>query len=128
MLKNKIMKHTLTLVLISAIFITTTQCSKEKAAAPTVLDTSCDSIPKSFSVDVLPIFTANCVTCHNAANNVANGQNWETHAEITANLSMILTAINHEGGAEPMPYQMPKLSDSLIQVIECWASDGAPNN
>ncbi len=104
-------------------------CAKDTTPEPEVVEVDvCDSIPKSFATDVQPIFDNNCVSCHNAANNFANGQSWETHAEIAANIESILTAINHEPGKTPMPYQLPKLSDSLIQVIECWAADGAQDN
>lgn len=104
-------------------------CAKDKTPEPTpVVVDICDSIPKSFATDVQPIFNDNCVVCHNSSNNQANGQSWETHAEISANIESILTAINHESGKTPMPYQSAKLSDSLIQVIECWAADGAQDN
>ncbi|MCB9188484.1 MAG: hypothetical protein H6600_04850 [Flavobacteriales bacterium] len=116
-------------LILPIIFTVLLSCSKDKTpTAPVVEPDICDSIPKSFATDVQPIFDNNCVVCHNSANNQANGQSWETHGEISANISSILTAINHEPGKTPMPYQLPKLSDSLIQVIECWASDGAPNN
>lgn len=122
------MKKTLTSFTIFS-FLLLASCAKDKTPEPVVIEPDvCDSIPKSFAQDVQPIFTDNCVSCHNAANNFANGQSWETHAEISANIDMILTAINHEAGATPMPYQQTKLSDSLIQVIECWAADGAQNN
>ena len=117
------------LLIIPTLFLLITSCAKDQTPEPVVVEPDvCDSIPKSFSVDVQPIFDTHCVSCHNAANNFANGQSWETHAEISANIDNILTAINHQAGATAMPYQLPKLSDSLIQVIECWASDGAPNN
>jgi len=122
------MKETL-LPIFLIIAIVFSNCAKDQTPEPMVVEPDiCDSIPKSFAVDVLPIFDANCIGCHNATNNFANGQSWETHAEISANIDNILTAINHQSGATPMPYQQPKLSDSLIQVIECWAADGAPNN
>lgn len=104
-------------------------CSKDKTPEPEIItNDTCDSIPKSFAIDVQPIFNNNCVVCHNSSNNQANGQSWETYGEISANIESILTAINHEPGKTPMPYQLDKLSDSLIQVIECWAADGAKNN
>ncbi|CAG5076266.1 hypothetical protein [Parvicella tangerina] len=117
------------LLILPLILLLISSCAKDTTPAPEVIEPDvCDSIPKSFATDVQPIFNDNCVVCHNSSNNQANGQSWETHAEIAANIDAILTAINHEAGKTPMPYQLPKLSDSLIQVIECWASDGAPNN
>lgn len=122
------MKHTITLLSLFAFILYISSCSKDKAAEPIIIDVSCDSIPKSFSVDVQPIINANCVTCHFSGSSFANGQSWETHADISTNISAILTAINHQPGKTPMPYQMSKLSDSLINVIRCWAADGAQNN
>ena len=116
-------------VIISVAF--TFSCTKEKAAEviPPAVD-PCDTMTISFSADVQPIFTNNCVTCHSSANSAsfANGQVWETHAEISANKESISTAINHEPGKTPMPYQGTKLSDSLIQIIDCWIAQGAQDN
>jgi uncharacterized membrane protein len=116
-------------IIIAATF--TFSCAKEKAVEvipPTV--NPCDTMVISFAVDVQPIFTNNCVTCHSAVNSssFANGQVWETHAEISANTESILTAIKHDPGKTPMPYQGTKMSDSLIQIIDCWVAQGAQDN
>jgi uncharacterized membrane protein len=109
----------------------TFSCTKEKAAEviPPVVD-PCGTVTISFSADVQPFFTNNCVTCHSSTNSAsdANGQVWETYAEISANKESISTAINHEPGKIPMPYYQTKLSDSLIQIIDCWIAQGAQDN
>ena len=87
----------------------------------------CDSIPKTFSADVEPIFTDNCMGCHNPGN-ASGGYDLTTHALISSNIEICLQTMNHESGVVAMPYQEPALSDSLIQVVECWYADGAPNN
>ncbi len=83
----------------------------------------------SFATQVEPIMVANCSTsgCHDAASQ-ANGYNLEGHANIATNANDILTVIKHEGGMTPMPYNAPKLADSLIQQFECWTAQGKLNN
>jgi len=109
--------------------IAISSCSKDKASERIAEEPElCDTLTPSFASDVMPIFQANCVGCHNAANNFANGQNWETHAEIASDTGSILTAIKHEPGKTPMPFMQPKMSDSLIQIIECWIKQGAQDN
>ncbi len=103
-------------------------CSKDQTE-PRIeqSQTHCDSIPKSFSTDVFPIFSANCVGCHNSSS-PSGGYSLENYSEITQNLTICLKTIKHEAGNVPMPYQSNPLSDSLIEIIECWQADGAPNN
>lgn len=121
----KIMK---TLIYISFLPLLFSSCSKDQTPEIVIINNVCDSIPKSFANDVKPIFQQNCVTCHFSGSTFANGQSWETYSEIEANKQSILTAIKHESGKTPMPFQGTKLSDSLIQIIECWVADGAQNN
>ncbi len=103
-------------------------CTKEKAAPKQVfVPSECDSIPKSFSVDVFPIIQNNCTGCHSGSS-PSGGIKLADHNDISSNLILTLETVNHEVGLTPMPYLQPKLSDSLIQVLECWASSGAPNN
>lgn len=124
------MKKTIFPILVlSTLMLIGNSCKKEKASSPIVVEADvCDSIPASFATDVMPIFQNNCVGCHNDANNTANGQNWETYAEISASTANILKAMKHESGVVAMPDQLPKLSDSLIQVVECWIDNGALDN
>jgi len=124
------MKNTfLILSVVAGLVIQLSSCTKETAAEPVVVTPDvCDSIPASFATDVMPIIQTNCTTCHNSSNNTANGQNWESYADVNANSVAILKAMKHESGVVAMPYQLDKLSDSLIQVIECWIDNGKLDN
>lgn len=105
-------------------------CSKDQTPEPIIEEPAvdvCDSISKAFASNVMPIFQDNCVSCHSGSF-PSGGIKLADHNDISTNLTVVLKTINHESGVTPMPYQLPKLSDSLIQVIECWAADGAPNN
>ena len=103
-------------------------CTKDKAKPNEVfVPTPCDSIPKSFANDVQPIINNSCVGCHNSSSPAA-GYNLENYNGVNSSLTIFAKTINHESGVVPMPYQQGKLSDSLIQVINCWIEDGAKDN
>ncbi len=120
------MKIILTLQLVLLFFLVS--CTKDKAAPNQVfIPSDCDSIAKSFSADVQPIINNSCVGCHNSSSPGA-GYNFDNYSDINSNLTVFFKTINHDNGVVPMPYQQGKLSDSLIQVIDCWIESGAPNN
>ena len=94
----------------------------------------CPNLP-SFQAQVLPIILNNCATssCHSFGGFAPFLLT--THQEIDSAVinRNFLMAIKHQ-----TPYPMPrinpflpdatKLSDSLIQIIECWINQGRPNN
>lgn len=104
-----------------------TSCTMDKVHPVTDNNQSCDSVPKSFAADVNPIFDQYCVSCHNSTD-ASGGYTFETYNDISQNIGICLKTMNHESGVVAMPYQDDPLSDSLIQIVECWLSDGALNN
>lgn len=111
-----------------SVAITFQSCKKDKVPVIVTDPGNCpDTI--SFASQIEPIMVANCSTsgCHDAASQ-ANGYNLVGHGNISANANDILTVIKHEGGMTPMPYNAPKLADSLIQQFECWNAQGRLNN
>lgn len=121
------MKAIFTIIFFIILF---SSCSKDQTPDPIVEEIPadvCDSIPKSFSNDIFPIIQNNCTSCHSGST-PSGGIKLADHNDVSSNINITLETINHEVGVTPMPYQQSKLSDSLIQVIECWANDGAPNN
>ena len=114
---------------IFVIVATITSCEKDKTQLPEpVTPEQCpDTI--SFSGIVEPIIQANCATsgCHNVFT-AAAGYNLEGYGNISANANAILNVINHEPGPTPMPYNMPKLNDSIIGQFDCWVVQGKLNN
>ena len=95
-----------------------TSCTKDKAETVLVCP---DTI--SFSTQILPMITDNCVGCH------SNGQNAPfitNHNEIAANATKISKSIH--GTITLMPYNGDKLADSLIQHFDCWVKQGKLDN
>lgn len=118
------------LLYLPLLFLITASCSKDKTPEPVIVVPAanvCDSIPKTFSSDVQPIFQTYCVSCHSGSTPSA-GYKLVDHNDISSNITISLEAIKHQAGVTAMPYFQPALSDSLIQVIECWVADGTPNN
>lgn len=105
----------------------------------------------SFSKDIQPIFTNNCVICHQgtsgqggldldpgaAYKNLVNAASSESSlmrvAPNSADKSYLLNKLNGTqgqagGSGAQMPYGAPPLSQSQIDLIQQWISAGAPNN
>ena len=89
----------------------------------------CDSANQSYSSDILPLIRANCYRCHDAANNFG-GVTLEGYDQLRsfAESGDLLGAIKHQSGFSPMPKDAGKLDDCIIERIESWVNDGAPNN
>lgn len=89
-----------------------------------------------FADQVLPIFEANCIHCHNpdfkqggldlSTNDafLAGGNNGRVIDLDKPQDSVLLKMIKHEVDP-PMPFGMDKLSDEDIQTIETWIQNGA---
>lgn len=119
-------------VCICSISLLIYSCQKEKAADPLLkFKVDCDSLDVSFLSDIQPIFSASCavIDCHNSVT-AESGIILETYAQISNELlnGSVECVIKHNSGCTPMPFNLDKLNDTLIQKIECWKTDGAPNN
>jgi hypothetical protein len=112
---------TLTISLIAASIMSTSSCTKEKTPSPALVCN--DTI--SFSTDVLPIITDNCMGCHSAGN--STGYTFSNHANIKSNINAIIGSMKNEG-FKLMPQGGPKLADDIIQKIECWKNQGTLDN
>ena len=87
----------------------------------------CDSLDILYTNDVAPILEdAGCsgVYCHGSGAGGVNLSDWQ-NTKLAAEDAKFLKAIKHELGASPMPKTGGKLSDSEIQVIECWIKSGS---
>lgn len=107
-------------------------CTKDKSDEIVIPPLNfCDTTVVSYANDINPIFQTNCAIsgCHDASTSAA-GNNWEDYTEVSSKINSIICAINHSPGCIPMPRPIgsPKLPDSTIQMIECWAEQGAQNN
>lgn len=97
-------------------------CTKAKAPAPLVQIDCTDSI--SFSQQIAPLIQNNCASCHGAG--AGTNPVLSNYAEISENRIAILNSL--KGSPQLMPQGGPALPDSLIQQVQCWVQQGAPNN
>ena len=90
----------------------------------------CDTSSVSFSMDITPILSNNCFSCHSKVNapGFGGGLSFEDHADVSANSARITGAINHNEGFIPMPQGVDKLDPCSILKFEAWVSAGAPDN
>ena len=94
----------------------------------------CNPSNVSYQNDVQPILMLNCYECHSAVNapNDGDGLNLEGYVNFALytqnDADILLGAIKHDGTAEPMPEDGPRLDLCSIQKIETWISEGRQNN
>ena len=90
---------------------------------------SCDTTTVSYVADIKPVIEQQCTGCHSGAN-AAGSINLSVFAQLqrTATTGLLFQVVNHTKGYPPMPANQPKLSDCLINKIQRWGLDGAPNN
>jgi hypothetical protein len=97
-------------------------CSKKSSDTNT--DTTCDTVPKTFSADANPLFQTYCnqTACHNSGSTNGPGP--------LTNYTQIFAARNSIRGviqAGVMP-QNTTLTTAQKNTIICWIDAGAPNN
>lgn len=110
----------------------------------TILVAGCSSKEVSFKNDVMPIFAANCIECHQVggAGYLASGFNVESYESIMKGTkfgpvivsgqsvaSTIKNLLMHKANPQiNMPKDREKLPDSDIETITKWIDQGAKNN
>ena len=97
-------------------------CTKDKAA----VNPCPDQI--SYSTNIVPAITNTCTTsgCHDATS--AGGLNLTTHAAVSANANLILSAIRHDAGISSMPLGGNQWPQTNIDNFKCWLAQGALDN
>lgn len=118
------MKNVLAVTCMIILGLQFSQCTKDKA--PTIIfDPNC-SDTVSFSQDIMPIISSNCISCHDQGN--STGYTFTTHSSISENAMDMLNAMRNEAGFQLMPQGGPALPDSLIRLFSCWIQNNKPNN
>jgi hypothetical protein len=88
--------------------------------------TQCDTLNITY-VKVAPIFQSSCVRCHNETTNYYGIKlNSYQNVKDAVGTGLVIKAINHEPGVEPMPFQLPKLEPCNVRKITIWINNGAP--
>lgn len=86
----------------------------------------CDSLDPSYDFHIAEIMNAHCSPCHTSNNEGGYNMSSYNNTKNAAEKSAFLASIKHEAGVDPMPEGQAKLSDSTIQLIECWINNGYP--
>lgn len=107
-------------------------CGKDNTNADYTANADCSAIvsaDNTYNNSIKAIIDANCATagCHNAFT-ATEGIDMSDYAK-TKNVfenKPALCSIHHGSGCEPMPDNLPKLSDAIINKIDCWVKSGYP--
>ena len=91
---------------------------------------NCDTLDVSYSLDIVPVLSSNCFSCHSNSNaaDFGSGIALEDYADVNASSTLIVAAIKHMEGVPAMPRNSDKLDDCTISKIEAWVNDGSPEN
>jgi uncharacterized membrane protein len=89
----------------------------------------CDTENMSFSTNIQPVITNNCLGCHSGGA-PSGGINLSSYSGVkaVADNGRLLGAIKREPGFSPMPQGGDQLSPCTIDQFTAWIMDGAPNN
>jgi len=89
----------------------------------------CQTQDMSYSIDISPIISDNCLLCHNQTARFGNII-LEEHADVLTyvNNGLLLGAIRHDPGFSPMPQNTAQLLECEIEKIAAWIDQGTLNN
>lgn len=111
-----------------AILLSATGCyyDKEEVLYPS---TACDTSAVTYSMSVVPVLSANCISCHGGSTPSA-AIRLDTYAGVKQQVDngRLLGAINHEASYSAMPKGGNKLSVCNIAKIRIWVAGGGLNN
>lgn len=107
-------------------------CTKDIGKKAVVkVATFCDSQAVTYSFPVKNIMDLNCAVsgCHAGSNPSGILLDSYSTARFEFESGNGFCSINFSAGCNPMPYPVgsPKLSDSVIRILNCWRDKGFPN-
>ena len=104
-------------------FLLVTSCSKDEDPDPN----TCSGLTTSYSTDIKPIISANCLSCHNGTQS-ESGIDLSSYSGVKAmaDAGRLLGALHHQSGFTPMPKDAPQLSSDKLQLFDCWVQNGTP--
>lgn len=117
------------------LFIAVESCKPKKVSAETAAPATAVktkfpcSTANGYQMAVKGIIDKNCaLSCHSAEKS-AGGINLSTYEDLKseAGKPRFIGALKHQAEYAPMPKKNPKLSDSTINIIECWVLNGMTN-
>ena len=115
------MKKTILFVSLSGLFITS--CTIEKGELPKIATTTCDSTVH-YNPTISNLILTNCgaPSCHGAHTTT---HQLTVYSILQGDISNVSDRINGRGAIMP---QTGALSASDLSKLNCWISQGAPNN
>ena len=87
----------------------------------------CDTTNVTYAASIAPIFAGYCNSCHSGSSPSGNIKT-DSYASVTANITRIHGAINHQSGFLPMPQNGGSLLSCDLTKIDIWIRQGMPNN
>ncbi|MCK5856795.1 MAG: hypothetical protein KAG64_04855 [Bacteroidales bacterium] len=86
---------------------------------------ACDTISLTYSVDIAPIMSSHCTSCHGGAAPAANIalENY-SDVKVSALNGGLLGTVEHASAWSPMPKNQPKLVDCTISKLNAWINQG----
>jgi mono/diheme cytochrome c family protein len=116
------------ITLVAVLLVTATGCyyDKEEVLYPS---TACDTAAVTYSMSVVPVLSANCISCHGGSTPSA-AIRLDTYAGVKQQVDngRLLGAINQAVSYSPMPKDGTKLTNCNIAKIRIWVAAGSPNN
>ena len=120
-------KNTLTADQRTTIFLWIAQGANNTICDSTTAS-SCDSTNVTYSTTIVPVLSANCISCHNSSLSSGN-VDLSTYAGVqtVASNGLFVDVITHSNNKPQMPPGGP-LSQCQQAQIKKWVNDGALNN
>ena len=119
----------LPLVFVLATIMAACYYDNQEALYPSYSST-CDTSNVTFSTSITSILSNNCWGCHSNATADSYGSSikLQDYADVKAQISSIVPAINHTGSLSPMPKGGNMLGTCSLTQFSIWVRKGTPNN
>ena len=91
--------------------------------------TSCDSLANNYTLDVVPVLSRHCLSCHQPQA-AQGGISLSPYTSLIThvNSGLLMCTVRHTAGCSAMPLGGGKIPECDIQILQNWIDAGAPNN
>lgn len=104
-------------------------CKKGTSASTSTskTKTACKTTP-TYTANVKPIIDEACGNKCHSSQWKADGIELTNYALVSAESkkARFMGSLRHQEGFDPMPKKSPQLSDSVLQILQCWVDGGSP--
>lgn len=112
-------------IVLPLITIAFTGCYYDNEEDLYVGSTTCDTTSVTYTQDIVPIFAANCNSCHSGSG-ASGGIFTDNYESVVQNIIRIHGAVNHLDGFRGMPDQSSPLPDCELSKINAWINQQTP--